>query len=81
MRPRLADELFSSLQHGRRLRLPTLAQVRPRPLVPQQQQQQPPPNGAPESVDSPSNNNKRRSVIWDSLWSLDLSYESGRKGK
>ncbi|KAI3397488.1 hypothetical protein diail_10700 [Diaporthe ilicicola] len=66
---------------GRRLRLPTLALARPRLLTQQQQQQQQQqPSGASESADSPSNKN-RRSVIWDSLWSLDLSYESGRKGK
>ena len=71
---------LSLLQQGRRLQLPTLAQARPRPLMPQQQQQQQP-SGASEPAGSPSNNNNRRSVIWDSLWSLDLSYESGRKGK
>lgn len=69
---------FSSLQQGRRLRLPTLAQARPRPLMQQQQQQ---PSAASEPASSPPKDNKRRSVIWDSLWSLDLSYESGRKGK
>lgn len=70
---------FSSLQQGRRLRLPTLAQARPRPLIQQQQQEQP--SVASEPASSPPKDNKRRSVIWDSLWSLDLSYESGRKGK
>lgn len=68
---------LSSLQQGRRLRLPTLAQARQRPLTQQQQQQ---PSGAADPAGSPPNG-KRRSVIWDSLWSLDLSYESGRKGK
>ncbi|KAJ9157363.1 Autophagy-related protein 11 [Pleurostoma richardsiae] len=29
------------------------------------------------SVESPS----KKSVVWDSLWSLDVSYEGGRKGK
>lgn len=71
----------SSLQQGRRLRLPTLAPARPRPLMPQQQKQQQQPSGASQPAGSPPNNNNRRSVIWDSLWSLDLSYESGRKGK
>lgn len=72
---------FSSLQQGRRLRLPTLAQARPRPLIQQQQQQEQQPSAASEPAGSPPKDNKRRSVIWDSLWSLDLSYESGRKGK
>lgn len=71
---------FSSLQQGRKLRLPTLAQARPRQLIQQQQQEQQP-SAASEPAGSPPKDNKRRSVIWDSLWSLDLSYESGRKGK
>ncbi|KUI60447.1 Autophagy-related protein 11 [Cytospora mali] len=60
---------------GRRFRLPSLAAQRQPERSPLQQQQS---DGA-SSVESPSDTKK--SVVWDSMWSLDLSYESGRKGK